>query len=134
MKAGTILVGLLLAHVALGVGRLPGKVWQRRLDEVDSYREQGAPHFLLSRAQLGGADEIAWLCENLPEQCVVLWRWPADGALEFVAAQIAPRLLVDERLVPDDATTFAGLPIATGKNGRIVAQGTEDLGLILHGR
>ncbi|MFN3244054.1 MAG: hypothetical protein ACE37K_21285 [Planctomycetota bacterium] len=134
MKASAILTGLLLAHLALGVVRLPGKVWLRRVEEVEAYRDQGAPHFLLGSARLGGADEIAWLCDHLPERCVVLWRWPAKGALEFVAPLIAPRLLVDERLVPADASTFAGLPIATGAHGRIVAQGTEDHGLILQGR
>ncbi|HEB53233.1 MAG TPA: hypothetical protein ENI87_08270 [bacterium] len=134
MKAATALAVLLGGHLLLGIARLPGRVWQRRVAEVRAYREAGAARFLLERAKLDGADEIEWLLANVPADHVVLWRWPADGALEFVAALLAPRLVVDERAVPDDATTFAGRPIATSANGRIVVQGTEHGGLRIHGR
>jgi len=131
-----ILAALLIAHVALGLARLPGKVVGRRINETKAYREQGAARFLLASAHIGGADELEWLLEHTDERCVVLWRWPAKGALEFASALLAPRLVVDERLVPRDAVQFAGRPIAhgtvpAGTTGRILLQGTEDRGLLL---
>ncbi|MCK5945425.1 MAG: hypothetical protein KAI24_25770, partial [Planctomycetes bacterium] len=135
-RVHTALFALLAAHVLLGVARLPGKAIARRVDEVDAYRRLGAARYLLDSAHLDGADAIEWLLQNTDEQAAVLWRWPADGALEFVAALIAPRLLVDERAVPAGATSFAGRTIATGTvpsgaRGAVVVQGTEDGGLRL---
>lgn len=135
-KGAALLLALLGAHIALGVARIPGKVIGRRVDEIEQFRDQGPARYLLGRAQLDGADEIEWLLENTDEDCVVLWRWPAKGALEFVAALIAPRLLVDERHVPEGATRFDGRPIAagtlpSGRSGQIVVQGTEQQGLLL---
>ncbi|MEC8253417.1 MAG: hypothetical protein VX044_09400 [Planctomycetota bacterium] len=134
-----LLIVLLGAHVALGVTRVPDKVIGRRLDEVAAYREQGAAAFLCGRARLSGAEELTWLLEHTDKQSVVLWRWPADGALEFTSALLAPRLVVDERLVPADATVFAGRPIASGvvpsgARGAVVVQGTPDGGLALTAR
>lgn len=138
-KGAKLLVILLGAHVALGVARIPGKAVGRRVDEVTAYREQGAAAFLCGRARLGGADELAWLFEHTDAQSVVLWRWPADGALEFTSALLAPRLVVDERLVPAGATRFAGRAIASGvvpsgARGAVVVQGTSDGGLTLTAR
>ena len=67
-KGVKLLVGLLGAHVALGVARVPGKVYGRRLDEVAAYREQGAAAFLCGRARLGGADALTWLLEHTDER------------------------------------------------------------------
>ena len=124
-----LLLGLLAAHLLLGAGRLPGKVIGRRRRSDTARSDPGAARFLLERAKLGGADELEWLLEHTDEQCVVLWRWPCDGALEFAAALLAPRLVVDERCVPVDATTFAKRQIAvgtlpSGERGQIVLQGT----------
>ena len=137
--AAKVAIALLLAHVALGTARLPGKVCARRFEMIDDYRKEGAAAFLLGDAKLGGAAELEWVLANTPERCVVLWRWPADGALEFAGALLAPRLVVDERDVPRGATTFAGLPIATGtvpsgEHGLIMLQGTDDHGLRLLAR
>lgn len=131
-----VLLVLLSLHVGLGLVRLPGKVWLRRVEEVADYRAKGAARFLLDSAQLGGAAELEWLLANTDPDSVVLWRWPADGALEFTGALLAPRLVVDDRVVPDGATTFAGRRIATGtvpsgEHGLITVQGTDDGGLRL---
>ena len=128
------LAALLGAHLLLGIARLPTRVWARRIAEVDAYREQGAARYLLASAHLSGADEIEWLLANTSPASVVLWRWPADGALEFVASLLAPRLLVDERSVAADATTCLGRAIARGSGGRIVVQGLDGGGLRIHGR
>lgn len=130
------LLALLSLHVGLGLLRLPGKVWTRRVEEVADYRAKGAARFLLDSAQLGGAAELEWLLANTEPDRVILWRWPADGALEFTGALLAPRLVVDERAVPADAATFAGRRIATGtlpsgEHGQIIVQGTDDGGLRL---
>jgi hypothetical protein len=127
---------LVAAHLVLVAARLPGRVWARRVDDVAAYRERGAPHFLLEGAKRDGAADLAWLLRAAPPDSVVLWRWPADGALEFVAALLAPRLLVDERAVPPDATAHAGRPLAQGTlpdgtHGVLVVQGTAAEGLVL---
>lgn len=138
-KSKKLLVTLLGAHVALGVARIPGKVVGRRIDDVAAYREQGAAAFLWGRSGLKGADELAWLLEHTDERSVVLWRWPADGVLEFTSALLAPRLVVDERLVPAGATLFAGRAVAfgvvpSGARGQVVVQGTSNGGLTLTAR
>lgn len=131
-----LLFALLAAHLLLGIGRLPGKVIARRVDQIGQYDKQGAARFLLERAKIGGADELEWLLQHTDENCVVLWRWPCDGALEFAASLLAPRLVVDERCLPADATTFAERSIAvgtvpSGERGQIVLQGTDSKGLLL---
>lgn len=127
---------LLIAHLLLTAIRLPGRVGDRRAADVARYREQGAPRYLLGSAQLGGSDVLTWLLANAPADAALLWRWPADGALEFAPALLQPRLIVDERLVPVGATTAAGRPLfqATlpdGQQGFVVLQGTDDRGLRL---
>lgn len=131
-----VLLLCLGGHLLLGLLRLPGRVIGRRIDEIEAYRREGAPQFLLRSARLGGAEAIEWLQRNVPPDAAVLWRWPADGALEFVPALLAPRLLVDERQVPPGATECAGRPLARGTlpdgaTGVIVVQGTSDGGLVL---
>lgn len=132
-----VLVVLLAAHLLLSIGRLPGRVYGRRLDDVDAYRADGPARHLLEGAQLGGADVYEWLLQNTPDDCVVLWRWPADGALEFSSALLWPRLVVDERAVRDGTTHVLGRTIARGAPdgddvvGQLVIQGTDDAGLRL---
>jgi hypothetical protein len=137
--AEVVLLVLLGLHLLLGIVRLPGKVCQRRIDDVAAYRRDGAARFLLGSAKLAGAAELEWLLTHTGPDAVVLWRWPADGALEFAATLLAPRLVVDERKVAADAGTFAGRPIAhgttpDGANGQIVLQGTAQGGLRLTAR
>lgn len=135
-KGGIVLLVLLLAHLAIGVGRMPSRVIGRRLDEIDLYEQKGAARFLLEDAKIEGAEQLEWLLANTAEDSVVLWRWPADGALEFAAAVLAPRLVVDERKVEPGSTRFAGRTIAagtvpSGERGLIVLQGTDHQGLRL---
>jgi len=118
---------------------VPGKVWARRLDDVAAYREQGAAAFLLGGARLEGAEALQWLQRHVPADAAVLWRWPCKGALEFAAALLAPRLVVDERAVPPEATTAAGRPLARGvlpdgARGVLVLEGTADQHLVLRVR
>lgn len=138
-KASWLLLALLGAHLALGALRVPGKVYGRRIADVEAYRRDGAARFLLDSARLGGADELEWLLAHTADDCVVLWRWPADGALEFAAALLAPRLVVDERKVAPGTVRFAGRPIAVGSapdgaTGQLVLQGTDGGGLRLTAR
>lgn len=130
---------VLLAHLVLAVARLPGKVWGRRLADVAAYHAHGAVEFLLTRARLEGVADLAWLVDRAPPDSAVLWRWPADGALEFVSSLLAPRLLIDERLVPPGATAYAGRELARGElpdgtRGTFVVQGTPAGGLVLQVR
>ncbi|MCU0862859.1 MAG: glycosyltransferase family 4 protein [Planctomycetes bacterium] len=131
---------LLAVHLLLGIVRLPGKVWARRLDDVAAYREQGAVSYLFRGAKLEGAEIVQWLQREVPPDAAVLWRWPCDGALEFPPALLAPRLFVDERAVPPGAVTAAGRPLARGvlpdgSSGVLVLQGTADgAGLVLRVR
>lgn len=138
-KSSVFLLALLGAHLALGIGRIPSRVMMRRLDEIHEYERKGPARFLLEDAKLQGADELEWILANTDRDSVILWRWPSDGALEFAAALLAPRLVVDERKVDKRATEFAGRTIATGTTpsgdtGQITLQGTEQRGLILTAR
>lgn len=135
-KGGIVLLALLLAHLAIGVGRYPTRVIGRRLAEIEHYEQKGGARFLLEDAKIAGAKQLEWLLANTNENSVILWRWPSDGALEFAAALLAPRLIVDERKVPAGASTFAGRTIAagttpSGERGLITLQGTETKGLRL---
>lgn len=135
-KAGLVVLILLGAHLAIGIGRMPSRVIGRRLDEIEQYREMGAARYLLENAKIQGADELEWVLANTDENSVILWRWPSDGALEFAAALLIPRLVVDERKVPVGATSFAGRDIATGttpsgERGLITLHGTDTEGLRL---
>ena len=131
-----VLFALLGAHLAIGIVRIPSRVISRRLDDIAQHQELGAARFLTESAKLQGADELEWVLANTPANCVVLWRWPADGALEFAAALLAPRLLVDCRQVPAGSTRFADRDIAigttpSGEHGLITLQGTDTDGLRL---
>jgi len=135
-KGGIVLLALLLAHLAIGVGRYPTRVIGRRLAEIELYEQKGGARFLLEDAKIPGAEQLEWLLANTDKDSVILWRWPSDGALEFAAALLAPRLVVDERKVPPGASTFAGRTIASGttpsgERGLITLQGTEGKGLLL---
>ncbi|MEE2888545.1 MAG: hypothetical protein VX951_14030 [Planctomycetota bacterium] len=133
---GLSVLVLLAAHILYGLVRLPDKVWGRRLDKIGRYQDEGAARYLFGSAKHGGADEIEWLQKNVSKEAVVLWRHPYDGALEFVSALIAPRLLVDERCVPPGTLKFVERPVArgtlpSGDQGVLIVQGTEDGGLRL---
>ncbi|MFK7739535.1 MAG: hypothetical protein AB8H80_04360 [Planctomycetota bacterium] len=139
-RIGTVLLAVLLAHIALGVARIPGKVYGRRMDDIASYKRQGAARFLLTSAKLEGAEVYEWLLANTAVDSVLLWRWPNQGALEFASTLLAPRLVVDERQVAADAMQFAGRKIAraaldgapaNAAKGQLVLQGTDGGGLVL---
>lgn len=135
-KGGIVLLVLLGAHLAIGIARIPGRVIGRRLDEIKLYEDKGAARFLIEDAKIQGTDELEWVLANTDKRSVILWRWPCDGSLEFAAALLAPRLVVDERHVPPGAVKFAGRIIATGttpsgEHGLITLEGTENKGLIL---
>ena len=63
-KSSIFLLVLLGAHLAPGIGRIPGRVMQRRLNEIHQYEQMGAARFLLEDAKLQGADELQWVLEN----------------------------------------------------------------------
>lgn len=135
-KASMLLLALVFGHLAIGIGRLPARVFGRRLDEIELYQHKGAARFLLEDAGLQGAVELEWVLDNTDKRSVILWRWPSKGALEFAAALLAPRLIVDERKVPAGDTQFAGRRIATGttpsgEHGLITLHGTSAGGLRL---
>jgi len=131
-------LALLAAHLLIGILRMPGRVIARRLDEIEQY-QQGAARFLVDSAKLQGHEPLQWVLANTSEHSVVLWRWPSAGVLEFAAALLAPRLVVDERLVPVGAQQIGGRDIAigttpSGEHGLITLQGTETRGLRLTAR
>ncbi len=107
-----LLLLLLGAHVLLGAVRLPGKVWARRLDEIANYRSRGAAAFFLADAHHRGAEVVEWLLAHSPPAAIVLWRGDSKGALEFVPALIAPRLLVRDDACTRDADRYLDRPLA----------------------
>lgn len=115
-----ILVVVLLAHVGLGIARLPGVVFARRWQDVADFHARGAAGWFLDGSPLHGADVVQWVLANVPPDGAVLCRGDSKGVLEFVPGLIAPRLLVREHLVAATAREHAGRPLA----GRGEADGT----------
>lgn len=129
---------LLGGHLALGIARLPDRVFARRAADIERFRTEGAAKFLLGNAKLGGADEIAWLQANVQPGDCVLWRGEAQGAMEFVPALLAPALLVGELAVASGGRSYQGRPLLRGtlpdgRQGTIVVEGCRDH-LLLHVR
>lgn len=123
---------LVLVHVVWGIVRVPGKVWQRRLDDVDAYRRGPVNWFLGPGAEtrLGGADAVQWLLDNTPPACVVPWRGEAKGAFELASGLLAPRWLVHADAVPRGAREYLGRALAAGSEGVVVLVGRgEDVTL-----
>lgn len=116
-----IVAAALLVHVAIGVVRVPGVVWGRRLANIDEYRSRGAVGFVFDAQNLRGAAVVQWILDNVPNDAVVLWRGNSKGALEFVPGLIAPRLLVQESACPPAARDCRGRPLAV----RVTADGAH---------
>jgi hypothetical protein len=108
---------LVLVHAIWGVARIPGKVVIRRVGDVRDYQQEGAAHYFFNNGRLVGADAIAWLRENTPEQSVVLFDGPRLGAMEFLPALLEPRLFVSIKHCDPGSESFAGRPIARGEKG-----------------
>lgn len=122
---------LLGGHLALGIARLPDRVFARRAADIQRYRDAGAAKFLLGNAQLGGADEIVWLQANVRPGDCVLWRGEAQGAMEFVPAMLAPALVIGEHAVVAGERSYRGRPLTRGtlpdgRDGVVVVEGCRD--------
>lgn len=133
-----VLFVVLLAHVAVGVVRLPGVGFVRRWQDVDDFRARGAAGYFLDGTPYRGADVVQWIVANVPPDGVVVCRGDSKGVLEFVPGLIAPRLLVREHLAAPTGRQHGGRNIAgqRGADGSwrrlvVVADGDE---LRLEGR
>jgi hypothetical protein len=112
---GLALAVLLGAHVAVGIARIPSKVWGERAEEIARYRDAGAVRFHLDNRERRGADAVQAVLDQSPENAVVLWRGAWRGALEFAPALLAPRVLVHELSCAPDAASLWDRPIARGR-------------------
>ena len=106
---------VLLAHVVWCVGRIPGVVFGKRIEEVREFRQQGDIRYLLARNALEGAEQIEWLRANTPELCAILFRGTRRGSLEFAAALLWPRELCAIERIASDQNYVDGKPLARGK-------------------
>lgn len=111
---------VLLAHVGLGIARLPGVVFARRWHDVAEFEARGAAGYFLDGSPFRGADVVQQLCDEVPPDGAVVCRGDSKGVLEFVPGLLAPRLLVREHLVPPTARAHAGRALA----GRVGADGS----------
>jgi hypothetical protein len=124
-------VALLALHLALGIARIPDRVFARRAADIARYREEGAARFLLGNARLGGADVIEWLQRRVKPGDCVLWRGDSQGAMEFVPALLAPVVVVAETAVPAGAAHYRNRPLLRaelpdGRAGVVVVVGRRD--------
>lgn len=120
---------VLLVHLAWGISRVPGKVWQRRLEEIDVHRQHGAAEYFLgagSESRLTGAAAVQWLLARTPPTTVVLWRGETKGAFELASGLLAPRWLVHVDRVPATTREYGGRPLATGEDGTVILVGCGD--------
>lgn len=128
-RTSTWLLILVVAHVAWGITRIPGRVWQRRLADIASYRDRGAADYFLgpdAETRLRGAAEVQWLLRHTPPTSAVLYRGETKGAFELASGLLAPRFLVHADRVPPGAREHLGRPLATGDAGTAVLVGRGD--------
>jgi hypothetical protein len=118
----SVVTALVLIHIGWGLFRVPHKVVGSRLDDIAGYRKHGEVERLFDANNLDGAATVSWVREHAAPDSVVLWSGSELGAMEFAAAFLWPRLVVDGNCC-GDATTFAGRKIAVatvaGRTGRI---------------
>ena len=118
----SVVTALVLIHIGWGLFRVPRKVVGGRLDDIAGYRQQGEVERLFEANDLDGAATVSWVREQAAPDSVVLWSGSELGTMEFAAAFLWPRLVVDARRC-GEATTFAGRKIAvatvSGRTGRI---------------
>lgn len=118
----SVVTALVLIHVGWGLLRVPDEVVGSRVDDIAGYRQQGEVERLFDANHLDGAATVSWVRGHAAPDSVVLWSGSELGAMEFAAAFLWPRLVVDEHRCVD-ATTFAGRKIAVatvaGRTGRI---------------
>ncbi|MFQ5504799.1 MAG: hypothetical protein ACE5F1_08395 [Planctomycetota bacterium] len=108
---------LLLAfvvHLGIGVLRIPGKAYVKRLRQIQEYRQKGQVRYFMERFGSDTVDTMNWILENTPEDSVLLFRGSWRIAMEFVPALIHPRLLYAEDAVSPGASEVHGRPIARG--------------------
>lgn len=122
-----ILLALLAGHVAVCVARIPHAVFWKRWTEIQAYQAEGDLENLFRRAELEGADVVRWLQANTPERSAILFAGEIKGAMEFAAAALDPRILVNSALVAPDSHAARGFPFAVGT---LAGRGTGEL--VLH--
>ena len=94
MSVRRCLVAALLIHLVFVVVRMPRVAWQKRAEQIESYRVKGGARFHLEKEYPQEARMIAWLAANTSPNSVILYRGPQKGVLEFVPALLFPRLIV----------------------------------------
>lgn len=124
----SVVTALVLIHVAWGLVRVPRVVVGRRLEDIRGYRQQGEVECSFDANNLDGAATVSWVREHAAPDSVVLWSGSEVGAMEFAAAFLWPRLVVDANRC-GDVTTFAGRKIAVatvaGRTGRLMLVATR---------
>ena len=111
-----VAIALLIVHIAVGVARIPSKVWGERQDAISHHHEVGAARYHVGNEHHFGADVIERILGDSQEDTVVLWRGEWKGAMEFAPALLAPRLLIPAGKCPKDATSWRGHDLATVRN------------------
>ncbi len=126
-KALTLALGTaLLAHLGLGLLRIPKKAWLARIAEVRRYEREGPVRFHLKVYGEESIRAIERVLEESPPASVVLFRGEWRGPLEFAPALLHPRLVVREHALPPGATSYHGRPLARDPEGVFVLVGRSD--------
>lgn len=109
----SLLLLALGAHLLFGLLRLPHAAYHKRMAQIASRRGLGdlAYHLRFSSQSVAA---LAWLRDHTPTDAVVLFRGPWQGALEFAAPLLQPRLLYAEAAMPTGIQTMFGRPLARG--------------------
>ena len=122
------LVWMVAAHLTWGLARLPGKVVDRRVEEVVLYHKVGPESWFFRGDKMQGGEVITWIRKNTPTACVISWEGERLGAMEFAAALLSPRFFVRTEEAALVAETH-GVPIASaeldGRRGRVTVTATR---------
>jgi hypothetical protein len=115
-------------HLVWGIGRVPGRVWGQRLDDITDYRGDGVVRYFFGSEseRRGSVDAVTWLLQHSPPESAVLWRGESKRMFELASGLLAPRWLVDANHVPANVREFLGRPIAAGDAGVAVLVGNGE--------
>ncbi|MFO1054794.1 MAG: hypothetical protein U1F36_21435 [Planctomycetota bacterium] len=130
IRTPKLLLGLLAAHLAWVIARVPHSVAIKRMREVDEFVSRGDARHFLDNEHLHGAAAIEWIRDRAGPQEVVLWDGDHRGAFEFAPLLLFPRVLIRADHLGPEEDEFEGRRIALGtidgRHGQIVLVGKGD--------
>jgi hypothetical protein len=111
-----LVLGLLFwVHILFGMQRLVWRGLPDRVEAVERYATQGPVRFHLEEFYRESIPVVEFLLDGTPPDAVVLYEGEPRGVIELAVALLHPRLLLEARAAPPEATLVHGRPLARGR-------------------